>query len=51
MRGLVAMLLRIYAANTQTLPPGATAVAASALGLWLFVLGAWWVDRRRRVGA
>jgi hypothetical protein len=46
---LVAVLLAVYAgALSGQAPPSATAVAASALGQWLFVGAAGWVDARRR---
>jgi hypothetical protein len=30
-------------------PPNATTLAASAFGIWLFPVWAWWVDRHRIV--
>lgn len=44
---LVAVLLLIYAGNLGQVPPGPVAVASSALGMWLFVLWAFWIDRNR----
>jgi membrane-bound metal-dependent hydrolase YbcI (DUF457 family) len=44
---MIALLLLTYLANTQSVPPSVTAVAVSAMGMWLFVLWAWWVDRHR----
>ena len=44
---LVAVLLLIYVGNLSQVPPGPIAVASSALGMWLFVLWAWWFDRNR----
>jgi SAM-dependent methyltransferase/membrane-bound metal-dependent hydrolase YbcI (DUF457 family) len=46
---LVAVLLLVYAANLSGEPPRDPRVIAKAgLGMWLFVLWAWWVDRHRR---
>lgn len=45
---LALLLLAIYVANiVSPPPPSVNAVAVSALGLWLFVLFAAWVDRHR----
>lgn len=45
---LVALLVGIYAGSVcGPPPPGPEAVAASALGMWLFVALAWAVERRR----
>ncbi len=51
LRGLVALLLLIYAANTQSVPPNVTTVAIGGLGLGLFVWAGWWVDRHRAARA
>jgi membrane-bound metal-dependent hydrolase YbcI (DUF457 family) len=49
---LVFLLLVISAANiVSPPPPSVTAVAVTALGVWLFVVLAWWVDRHRTVRA
>jgi hypothetical protein len=46
------VLVGISAANlVSPPPPSVTAVAFSALGMWLFVALAWWVDRQRTVRA
>jgi membrane-bound metal-dependent hydrolase YbcI (DUF457 family) len=46
------VLVGISAANlVSPPPPSVTAVAFSALGMWLFVALAWWVDRHRTVRA
>lgn len=44
---LVAVLLLIYAGNLGQVPPGPAYVASAALGMWLFVVWAWWLDRNR----
>jgi membrane-bound metal-dependent hydrolase YbcI (DUF457 family) len=44
---LVAVLLLIYLGNLTQVPPGPVAVACGALGMWLFVLWGWWIDRNR----
>lgn len=44
---LVAVFLLIYVGNLIQVPPGPVAVASSALGMWLFVLWGWWIDRNR----
>lgn len=44
---LAAVLLLIYVVNLGLVPPGPTAVASSALGMWLFLPWAWWLDRNR----
>ncbi|HZY03940.1 MAG TPA: metal-dependent hydrolase [Anaeromyxobacteraceae bacterium] len=44
---LVAVFLLIYVGNLTQVPPGPVAVASSALGMWLFVLWGWWIDRNR----
>jgi membrane-bound metal-dependent hydrolase YbcI (DUF457 family) len=47
---MVAVLLGIFFGGfTGAPPPNGQAVAMSALGLWLFVPWAWWVDRHREV--
>jgi FtsH-binding integral membrane protein len=47
---LVGLLTVIYIANLLgPPPPNATAVATTALGLWLFPLWAWWIDAHRDV--
>lgn len=49
LRGLVAVLLGIYAANLfGSPPPNVTAIAWAGQLQWLFVLWAWWVDKHRR---
>jgi hypothetical protein len=52
---LVAFLALVYLANAiGPPPPSATAVAWTALAIWLLVAWAWWVDRNRspvRTGA
>jgi hypothetical protein len=40
-------MLLIYVGNLGQVPPGPIAVASGALGMWLFVLWAWWFDRNR----
>ena len=46
--GMVALLMLIALGSLFAPPPtSATAVASGALGLWLFVPLAWWVDRHR----
>ena len=42
-----ALLLVIYAMSNGFIPPSDRAVAWSALGIWLLVPLAWWVDRHR----
>ncbi|HEY6105675.1 MAG TPA: hypothetical protein VIV59_06815 [Anaeromyxobacteraceae bacterium] len=42
-----AVMLLIYAWNLSQVPPGPIAAASGALGMWLFVLWAWWFDRNR----
>ena len=46
---LVVMLVFLYFANLQPLPPGTTERAIALTGLlgWLFVPWAWWVERTR----
>jgi hypothetical protein len=47
-RSFIAVLLLIYILNIfGPPPPSEKAVAFSALGLWLFVAWAYWLDRRR----
>jgi len=41
------LLLIYYVWNLSQVPPGPVAVASGALGMWLFVLWAWWFDRNR----
>jgi hypothetical protein len=49
---LVALPAVIYIANIiGPPPPSATAVAATALALWLFPAGAWWSDAHRSLGS
>ena len=44
----VGLLLLIYIGNLfGPPPPSSKAVAITALGQWLFVLWAWWIDRNR----
>jgi membrane-bound metal-dependent hydrolase YbcI (DUF457 family) len=46
--GMVAVLLAIFISGfVSAPPPDGRAVAIGALGLWLFVPWAWWVDRHR----
>jgi hypothetical protein len=46
----VAVLLLVYIANlTAAPPPSPEAIGWVGLGLWLFPLLAWWVDRHRAV--
>jgi hypothetical protein len=46
--GYVAVLGVLYIANAfGPPPPNAQMVATSALGMFLLVLWAWWVDRHR----
>ena len=50
--GLVVFLALTFLATAfGPPPPSATAVAGVALAGWLFPLWAWWLDRRRAVGA
>ena len=47
---LIILLVAIYFANLfGTPPPNETALAVAALGLWLFVPWAYWIERHRRV--
>jgi hypothetical protein len=47
--GLVGFLLVAYLGNVLgPPPPSATAVAVSALALWLIPLWGWWIERHRR---
>ncbi|MGA8263734.1 MAG: hypothetical protein WB779_04790 [Ignavibacteriaceae bacterium] len=47
--GFVVLLLIIYAMNlfSGTLPPNVNVLALSALGQWLFVAWAYWIDKHR----
>jgi len=46
--GLVAFLFVVYVGNALgPPPPSATAVAGSALALWLIPLWGWWIERHR----
>jgi multisubunit Na+/H+ antiporter MnhC subunit len=47
--GFVVLLLIIYAMNlfSGTLPPNVYVLALSALGQWLFVAWAYWIDKHR----
>lgn len=48
--GYVALLLLVYIANlTAAPPPDPGVIGLMGLGLWLFPLLAWWVDRHRAV--
>ena len=48
--GMVTLLMLIALGSLfGPAPTSATAVAGSALGLWLFVPWSWWVDRHREV--
>ncbi len=45
-------LLVVYVANAfGPPPPSATAVAGSALALWLIPLWGWWIERHRETPA
>jgi hypothetical protein len=46
---IIALLLIFVGSLTAAPPPGARAVALSALGLWLFVPWAAWIDRHREL--
>jgi hypothetical protein len=47
----VASLFLIYLASSfGPPPPSVKALAATALGLWLWVLWGYWIDRHREVG-
>jgi hypothetical protein len=49
---LAFVLFAISVANILSPPPpSVTAVAVTALGMWLFVLLAWWIDRHRTIRA
>lgn len=48
---LVAVLVAVYLGTQGPVPPGATAVAAAGLGLWLFVAWGWWLERHRVAAA
>ncbi len=49
LRSFVALLFLLYLINIfGPLPPSETAVAWAALGLWLFVAWAYWLDAHRR---
>jgi hypothetical protein len=51
-RSYIALLMVFYLLNIfGPPPPSEKAVAIAALGLWLFVIWAYWLDRHRRVGA
>jgi hypothetical protein len=46
--GLVTFLFVVYVGNALgPPPPSATAVAGSALALWLIPLWGWWIERHR----
>jgi len=50
-RSFIALLFLIYLINLfGPPPPSEKAIAYSALGLWLFVVWAYWLDRHRLVG-
>jgi hypothetical protein len=50
-RSFVVLLLLLYVLNVfGPPPPSETAIAYSALGMWLFVLWAYWLDRHRLAG-
>jgi hypothetical protein len=50
-RSFIALLLFFYLLNIfGPPPPSEKAIAYSALGLWLFVVWAYWLDRHRLVG-
>jgi hypothetical protein len=51
-RSFIVLLLLIYVLNIfGPPPPSETAIAYLALGMWLFVLWAYWLDRHRLPGA
>ena len=43
----IIVLALIYVASNGSPPPSETALAWTALAIWLFVPGAWWVDKHR----
>ena len=51
-RSFIALLFLIYLINIfGPPPPSEKALAYAALGMWLFVVWAYWVDRHRMVGS
>ena len=51
-RSFIALLFLIYLINIfGPPPPSERAIANAALGMWLFVVWAYWLDRHRRVGS
>jgi membrane-bound metal-dependent hydrolase YbcI (DUF457 family) len=51
--GLAALVIVLYAiylgSSFGPPPPNAAALAATAFGIWLFPVWAWWVDRHRTI--
>jgi membrane-bound metal-dependent hydrolase YbcI (DUF457 family) len=43
----IVVLALIYVASNGSTPPSESALAWTALGIWLFVPWAWWVDKHR----
>jgi hypothetical protein len=43
----IIVLALIYVSSTGSTPPSERALAWTALGIWLFVPWAWWVDKHR----
>jgi hypothetical protein len=43
----VVVLASIFVASNGSPPPSEKALAFTALGIWLFVPWAWWVDKHR----
>jgi hypothetical protein len=43
----IGVLSILYVSNMLSVPPSTTAVAASALGLWLFILWGYWIEKHR----
>ena len=51
-RSFIGLLFLFYFLNIfGPPPPSEKAIAYAALGMWLFVVGAYWLDRHRRVGS
>jgi hypothetical protein len=49
--GLILFLIATYIASVLSAPPSTTAVATSALSMWLLVAWGYWIDRNRTVVA